>query len=95
MFSDRRYVSLRAQDEDAVVPKFVVLDDGERLEGFPEPDAVGDDAPAEPAELVYGSHDTITLELEELFFHTAVLRMPVADFTTCSSSSSSPCVRNR
>ena len=44
----------------------MVLDDGECLEGFPEPDAVGDDAPAEPVELVDGSHDTIALELEEL-----------------------------
>jgi hypothetical protein len=44
----------------------VVLDDGERLEGLTEADAVGDDAAAEAFELVDGADDAVALKLVEL-----------------------------
>ena len=56
---------LRAEHKDAVVPQLVVLDDRQRLEGFAEPDTVGDDATAEPLELVDGADDPVALELEQ------------------------------
>ena len=54
------------QDQHAIVAQLVVLDDGERLEGLPEADAVGDDAAAEAVELVDRSDDAVALELVEL-----------------------------
>jgi hypothetical protein len=33
-----------AEDEDFVVAELVILDDGQRFEGFAESDAIGDDA---------------------------------------------------
>ena len=58
--------ALGHQHQHAVVAKLVVLDDGERLEGFTEADAVGDDAAAEALQLVDGADDAVALELEEL-----------------------------
>ncbi len=58
--------ALGAEHEDAVVAQLVVLDDGQRLEGLPEADAVGDDAAAVAVELVDGADDPIALELVEL-----------------------------
>ena len=63
---------LRRQHEHAVVAQFVVLDDGQSLEGFPEADAVGDDAAAEAFQLVDGPDDAVPLELEEFFPDDAV-----------------------
>ena len=56
---------LRAEHEHPVVAKLVILDDRERLEGLAEPDAVGDDAAAEPLDLVDGADDPVALELEQ------------------------------
>lgn len=50
----------------------MVFDDGQGLEGLPEAHAVGDDAAAEPGELVDGSDRAVALELEELFPHDCV-----------------------
>ena len=55
------------EHEDAVVAQLVVFDDGERLEGFSETHAVGDNAAAEAFQFVDGSDHAVALELEELF----------------------------
>ena len=56
---------LRAEHKHAVVAKLVVLDDCKRLEGLAESDAVGDDAAAEPLDLVDGADNPVALELEQ------------------------------
>ena len=61
--------ALGTENQSAVVSQLVIFDDGQRLEGFAKPDAVGDDAPAEAVELIDGAHDTVSLELEELLPH--------------------------
>ena len=58
--------ALRHQHQHAVVAQLVVLDDGERLEGLAEADAVGDDAAAEPFQLVDGPDHAVALELVQL-----------------------------
>ena len=57
--------TLREKHQDAVVAQLVILDDRQRLEGFAESDAVGDDAAAEPFELVDSADNPVTLELEQ------------------------------
>jgi hypothetical protein len=44
----------------------VVLDDGQRFEGLTQANAVGDNAAAEPLQLVYGADDAVLLEAIEL-----------------------------
>jgi len=44
----------------------VVFDDGECFEGFPQTNAVGNDAAAKAVELVDSTHNAISLEFEEL-----------------------------
>ena len=58
--------ALRHEHEHAVVAQLVVFDDGERLEGLAEADAVGNDAAAEPFQLVDGPDDAVALELVKL-----------------------------
>ena len=58
--------SLGHEHQHAVVAKLVVFDDGQRLEGLAEADAVGDDAAAQPLQLVDGPDNAIPLELVEL-----------------------------
>ena len=58
--------SLGHQHQHAVVAKFVVFDDGERLERFAEADAVGDDAAAQPFQFVDRPDDAVPLKLVEL-----------------------------
>ena len=58
--------ALGHQHQHAVIAQLVVLDDGQRLEGLTEADAVGDDAAAEALQLVDGADDAVALELEEL-----------------------------
>ena len=58
--------ALGHQHQHAVVPKLVIFDNGESLEGFAEADAVGNDAAAQPLQLVDGPDDAVPLELEEL-----------------------------
>ncbi len=57
---------LRGQHQNPVVAQLGVLDDGQRLEGLAQPDAVRDDAAAKAGKLVDGADDTVTLELEQL-----------------------------
>ena len=57
---------LRAEHQHAVVAQLVVFDDGQRLEGLAEADAVGDDAAAEALQLVDRPDHAVPLELEEL-----------------------------
>jgi hypothetical protein len=85
---------LGTKHQHAVVAQLVVLDDGERLEGFAEADAVGDDAAAEALQLVDRADNAVALELVELLPDDGVA-MPVADLTIRSSSSSSPEVLER
>src|SRR5208337_1036274 len=58
--------ALRAEDENAVIPQLVVLDDGKSLEGFSEAHAIRDDASSMALQLVDGSDGPVSLELEEL-----------------------------
>jgi len=58
--------ALRAEDQRAVVAQLVVLDDGQRLEGLTQADAVGDDAAAEAVQFVDGADGGIALEAIEL-----------------------------
>jgi hypothetical protein len=58
--------SLGHQYQHAVVPKLIVFNDGESLEGLAESDAVGNDAAAQTLQLVDGPDDAVPLELEEL-----------------------------
>ena len=57
--------SLGAKNQSTIVAQLVILDDSQRLEGFAEPDTVGDDATAEAVELVDGAHNPVALELEK------------------------------
>src|ERR1700693_5994273 len=50
----------------------MVLDDGERFEGLPKADAVGDDAPPETVQLVDRADDAVALKLEQLLPHDGV-----------------------
>ena len=59
--------ALGDQHQDAVVAQLVILDDGEGLEGFPQADAVGDDAAAQAFQFVEGAHHAVALEPEEFF----------------------------
>ena len=58
--------SLRAKYQHAVIAQLVVLDDGQRLEGLAEADAVRNDAAAEAVQLVDGTDHAVALELVEL-----------------------------
>jgi hypothetical protein len=81
--------ALRHEHKHTVIAQLVVFDDGERLERLAEADAVGNDAAAQPFQFVDGPDNAVALKLYS-FFQTVVLRMPVADLTMRSSSSSSP-----
>ena len=54
------------EHQHAVVAQLVVFDDCQRLERLAEADAVGDDAAAEPLQLVDRPDDAVALELVEL-----------------------------
>ena len=58
--------ALRHEHQHAVIAKLVVFDDGERLESLAEADAVGNDAAAQPFQLVDGPDDAVPLELVQL-----------------------------
>jgi hypothetical protein len=58
--------ALRREHEHASVAQFEIFDDGQGLEGFAQPYAVGDNAAAEPLQLVYGADDAVLLEAIEL-----------------------------
>ena len=57
---------LGAEHQHAPVAQFIVFDDGQGLKGLPQADAVGDNAAAEPVELVEGAQHAVALKFEEL-----------------------------
>ena len=56
---------LRAENQHALVFQLEVFDDGERLEGFAQADAVGKDAAVVLEDLVDRAFDAVALELEK------------------------------
>src|SRR5690606_28230356 len=59
--------ALWAKNQYAVVAQFVVLDDGQCLEGLTQPYTVRNDAPAEAGQLVDSTYHAVALKLVELF----------------------------
>ena len=64
---------LGAKNEHRLVPEFVIFDDGESGEGFPEADAVGEDTAVERLQLVDDAGGGVSLEVEEFFPDQRVL----------------------
>ena len=58
---------LRAENEDALVLQLEVFHDGERLVGFPQANAVRDDAAVVAEDFVDGAFGPVLLELEQRF----------------------------
>ena len=63
---------LRAEHQDGLVAQFVILDHGQRGEGFAEADAVGEDAAVVGFQLVDQAGRGIALEVEQLLPDQAV-----------------------
>ena len=57
--------SFGAQDQHAIVPQLMILDDRKGLERLPQAHAVGQNATAEALELVDGPDDAVALETIE------------------------------
>src|SRR5205814_8036224 len=58
--------ALGAKNEHAIVPQLIVFDHREGLEGFAEADAIGDDAPADPLELIDCPDHAVALKSKKL-----------------------------
>ena len=56
---------LRTENEHALVFQLEVFDDGQRLEGFAQADAVGEDAAVVLEDFVDRAFDAVALELEK------------------------------
>lgn len=63
---------LRAEHQDAIISEFIVLDDGQRLKGFAQSNAVSDDTAVILLDLVDSAENAVPLKSVQLTLHEGI-----------------------